>query len=285
MLWLALLAFSDWGAVERHIVAGRYREALAQLELERERPAAWHVLASKAYDGLNDPARAVAEAEAALQLDPRNEPAHVQLGYIFLSRNTPMAAVEIFADAERIFPQSLVVRLGKGLALKELQRHDEAEKTLKACWPHPVAFDALATVFVQRGKFDEAKDLAMRFIHGNPEDYRGYYFLAAAKDGLRETGAREAARQSLARKADFAASHALLGKIQLREGDLEGAAASLEQAIRRRPDLVQAHLHLAQTYRKLGRGTDASREFAIVRELHKKEAQPKPSLRYHRGRN
>jgi tetratricopeptide (TPR) repeat protein len=285
VLWLALLAFADWGAIERHIRAGRYGDALAQLQLEQERPAAWHVLASKAYDGLNDPARAVAEAESALQLDPRNEAAHVQLGYIFLSRNTPIAAVEIFTAAEQIFPHSLVVRLGKGLALKELQRYDEAEKTLEACWPHPLAFDALATVLIHRGRFEQAKNLAARFIHANAEDYRGYYFFAAAKDALRETDAREAVRQSLARKPDFAASHALLGKIQLREGELEAAIASFEQAIRYRPDLVQAHLQLAQTYRKLGREADASREFAIVRELNQKEAQPKPSLRYRRGRN
>jgi tetratricopeptide (TPR) repeat protein len=281
--WLALLAFADWSAIERQISAARYREALARLETENTRSAAWHVLASKAYDGLNDPARAVAEAEAALQIDSRHEAAHVQLGYIFLSRNTPLAAVEIFTEAEQMFPESTVVRLGKGLALKELQRYDEAEKTLGACWPHPLAFDALATVLVRRGKFGEAKDFAARFIQAQPGDYRGYYFLAAAKDGLQEKDAKEAVKQSLARKADFAASHALLGKIQLRDGELQAAAASLEQAIRYRPDLVQAHLQLGQTYRRLGRDDDAAREFAIVRQLNEKEAQPKPSLRYHRG--
>ena len=283
MWWLALLAFVDWGAIERQIAARRYREALVQLEQQRERAPQWHVLASKAYDGLNEPARAVAEAEAALQLDPRNEAAHVQLGYIFLSRNTPQAAVEIFTEAEQMFPQSQVVRLGRGLALKELQRYDEAEKTLAACWPHPLAFDALATVLVLRAKFEEAKELAARFIRARPDDYRGYYFLGAAKDGLREDGVRDAVAHSLARKPDFAASHALLGKIQLREGELQAAAASLEQAIRYRPDLAQAHLQLAQAYRKLGRAEEASREFAIVSELKNKEAQPKPSLRYHRG--
>jgi tetratricopeptide (TPR) repeat protein len=281
--WLTLLAFADWITIERHVTAGRYREALAQLELEQERSPAWHVLASKVYDGLNDPARAVAEAESALRIDPRSEAAHVQLGYIFLSRNTPAAAMDIFTDAEQIFTQSLVLRMGKGLALKELQRYDDAEKTLAACFPHPVAFDALATLLVQRGKFVEARDLAARFIEANPKDYRGYYYLAAARDGLREKDARGAVRQSLSYKSDFAASHALLGKIQLREGELEAAAASFKQAIQYRPDLVQAHLQLAQTYRKLGREADAEHEFAIVRELREREAQPKPSLRYHRG--
>jgi tetratricopeptide (TPR) repeat protein len=212
------------------------------------------------------------------------EAAHVQLGYIFLSRNTPLAAVDIFTNAEQLFPQSLVVRLGKGLALKELQRYDEAEKALALCWPHPIAFDALATVLVQRGKFDEAKALATRFIHASRDDYRGYYYLAAAKDGLREKDARDAVQQSLERKPDFAASHALLGKIQLRDGELQAAAASYEQAIRNRPDLIQAHLQLAQTYRKLGRTADAKQEFTVVRELREKEAQPKPSLRYGRGK-
>jgi tetratricopeptide (TPR) repeat protein len=194
-----------------------------------------------------------------------------------------MAAVQIFSDAERMFPRSVVVRLGRGLALKELQRYDEAEKTLADCWPHPLAFDALATVLVQRKNFADAKNWSTKFIETNPEDYRGYYFLAAAKDGLEEKDARQVLRQSLARKPDFAASHALLGKILLQGGEVEAAAASFEQAIRYRPDLKQAHLQLAQAYRKLGRETDAKREFGIVRQLTEKEARPKPSLKWHRG--
>lgn len=283
MLWLLLLAVADWGPIERSVSEGRFREALAQLERVSERPAAWHVLASKAHDGLNDPARAVMEAEAAIAQEPGSEAAHVQLGFIFLSRNTPQAAVEIFTDAERQFPNSLVVRLGKGLAQKELRLYDEAEATLSRCWPHPLAFDALATVLVQGAKFEETKALSARFIQANPRDYRGYYFLASAKEGLREEGASEAVAQSLARKGDFAAAHALLGKLQLAAGADADAAVSLEKAVRYRPDLVQAHLLLVRAYRKLGREEDAKREFAMVTELNKQEARQKPSLLYHRG--
>jgi tetratricopeptide (TPR) repeat protein len=281
--WLALLAFADLAPVHELVASGRYGDALARLEEMKERSAPWHVLASKAHDGLNDPARAVAEAEAALAIDPRHEPAHLQLGFIFLSRNTPAAAAEVFTEAARQFPESLPIRLGEGLALKDLQRYDEAEAVLVRCWPHPLAVDALATVYIHRAKFGEAKSLAERFVEANPSDYRGYYYLASAKDGLQEPDALAWAGQSLARKSDFAAAHALAGKIRLRTGEMQAAVESLETAIRHRPDLTQAHLHLAQAYRKLGREKDAAREFATVRELKAKEARPKPSLRYHRG--
>ncbi|MEZ5401677.1 MAG: tetratricopeptide repeat protein [Bryobacteraceae bacterium] len=283
MWWLVLIAFADLGSVQSLVNAGRYREAVERLDAEPSRSPAWHVLASKAWDGLNDPAKAVAEAEAALEVDPRYEPAHVQLGFVFLSRNTPAAAVDVFTDAARMFPESLPVRLGHGLALKELQRYDEAERALAACWPHPLAVDALATVYLIRSKFPEAKALAARFVEANPSDYRGYYFLAAAKDGLQEADALQWAQRSLERKDDFAAAHALAGKIHLRTGNAAAAAAAFERAIRYRPDLTQAHLQLAQAYRKLGREGDAAREFAIVRDLKEKEARPKPSLLYHRG--
>src|SRR5712691_4401210 len=106
MWWLALLAFADWSAVEKMLAAGQYRAALADLEQVKDHPAAWHVLASKAYDGLNDPAQAVQEAEAALALEPGSETAHLQLAGIFLSRNTPAAALDIFTEAQQLFPHS-----------------------------------------------------------------------------------------------------------------------------------------------------------------------------------
>ena len=129
MWWLALLAFADWSAIERQVTAGRYREALAQLELERERPARWHVLASKAYDGLNDPARAVAEAEAALQHRSAQR-SGARAAWIYFPQ--PEHARSRCGDLHRRGAAfSAVARraAGKGLALKELQRYDEAEKT------------------------------------------------------------------------------------------------------------------------------------------------------------
>jgi tetratricopeptide (TPR) repeat protein len=293
-LWLALLVVAapeaDFPAIERLIAAGNYRQALAILENTQPVNAKWHLLASKVFDGLNDPARAVQEAEKALDLEPGNESHHLQLAQIFLTRNTPLPAYEILTEAQQLFSDSLLIRLGKSLALKELQRYEEAEKELAECLRRKpdfgLAFEALATVYLHTIKFGDADQLAGRYITDNPADFRGYYYRAAARHGLmlesKET--ENLVRHAIRLKPDFAASHALLGKILLESGRTEDAVAALKQAIGLRPDHSPAHYHLANAYRMLGRHAEAAREFEVVRDLKEKERQPVLSLRYHRGK-
>lgn len=290
VLFFAAAAEGDFRAVEKLLAAGNYRQALTELEKISPPTARWHSLASRVYDGLDDPARAVAQAQAALELDPNNESHHLQLAQVFLARNTPQPAYEILSEAQPLFPDSLLIRLGKGLALKELQRYEEAEKELLECLRRNPSFglalDTLGTVYVHTKRYEDAARAAERYLKDNPQDFRGYYYLAAGRDGLKldpkET--EKILRQAIQLKPDFAASHALLGKVLLEDGRTAEAAAALEQATRLRPDYSPAHYHLATAYRRLGRRQDAAREFQIVSELKEKERQPVPALRYHRGK-
>lgn len=283
MFLVLLFAFIDWTAVEQLVAQGRYAEAQTQLNQLPSGTLRWHLLSSRISDGLGDPAAAVQQAEQALALDPRSEAAHVQLGTIFLSHHTPEAALDVFSEARQILPASLLIRLGRGLALQELQRWDEAESDLTGCLPHPLAFDALATILLQRGRFPELVELAGRFRQSAPRDHRPWYFLAAAKEAQDLPGVEADLRQSLSRNPRFAASHALLGKWLLKQGRAAEAVSPLEQATQLRPDLVQAHLHLAQALQKLNRREDASRAFETVRQLKEKEKAPRQKLLFHRG--
>ncbi|MBI3471841.1 MAG: tetratricopeptide repeat protein [Candidatus Solibacter usitatus] len=290
-MWLllaALLAAPPEDSLDKLIAAGQYREALDLLAKAPASPRS-HLLASKAYDGLNDPARAVQEAEAGLALDPRQEALHIQLGQIFLGRNTPQAALEVFTDAITLLPDSLLLRLGKGLALKDLARYEEAETELRDCLRRqpdfPLAFDALATVYLHSKRFEDLQHAAGEYRDRHAKDYRGSYFLAAALDGLRQDPARieSLLAESIRLNPGFAAAHALRGKVKLQSGDAAAAIPPLEEAIRLRPDYPPAALHLAQAYQKAGRDADAARAFERVRELKERERAPKPALRYHRG--
>ena len=274
---------------EQAVARGEYRLALEQLSASTPRDARWHFLASRAWDGLNEPAKAVAEAEEALRIQPENPVYHVHLAQIFLSRNTPKAALEILTEAEALFPNSYIVRLGRGLALKEVQVWDEAERTLKWCLSQQpgsaLAFDALATVYLHLSRFNDARTIAVEFLKHNAADYRGYYFLAAAQEG--ELSAPQETlkllAESMRRNPSFAAAHALAGKVLLRQGQAAEAVKALRKAVDLRPDLVQAHLHLARALRQIGDEPAAAKEFETVRKLKAKEQEPVPTLLYHRG--
>src|ERR1041385_7684418 len=93
-----------------------------------------HLLASQTYEVLKDPAKAVSEAQEEIQANPKNPAGYLQLGQIFLEYNTPQPAVEIYSKALQLVPDSLPAHLGEGLALKGIQRFDEAEKELSLCF-------------------------------------------------------------------------------------------------------------------------------------------------------
>jgi len=214
--------------------------------------------------------------------------AYIQLAQIFLAHNTPAPALEIFSEALRIAPDTLLARVGRGLALKELQRFEEAEKELTACLIRDprlaVAFDALAALYLQTSESGKLSRLSTGYIQTNPSDYRGYYYLAAAREREKENSQKveQLLRQSLRLNPNFAASHALLGKLLTGENRLEEAALELGQAIKLRPDYPPAHLYLGNVYHKLGRAADAAREFQLLRELNEKQ-QSRPTLVYRRG--
>lgn len=274
--------------IEQLIASGQFQEALRRTEglpLTVQR----HLLASKSHDGLGDAARAVAEAEKALALDPRNEAAHLQLGQIFLSNNTPQAALEVFTDALALHPYSFLLRTGRGLALKDLNLYDEAIAELKKCLEakpgFAICFDGLATSYLNARRFDELAAAAAEQEKINPADYRSPYFAAAARNA---TGgpAKETMtllQSSTKRNPRFAASHALLGRVLIQEGDIAGAISALETAVRLRPDYAPALLNLAQAYKKAGREQDAAHVFDRLRAANEKERAGKPALIYHRG--
>ena len=126
--------------------------------------------------------------------------------------------------------------------------------------------------------------MAERYQQTNPSDYRGYYYLAAAREHEEEQRpvAEALLRKAIGLNPDFAASHTLLGKLLVRDDRASEAVLDLERAVQLRPGYQPAHLYLGNAYRKLGRRADADREFQKLRELNDKEGA-EPRLRYHRG--
>ena len=247
-----------------------------------------HLRASQVYQASGDPAKAVSEAQAEISGSPANLDGYLQLGQIFLDYNTPQPAVEIFSIALRIAPDSLIAHLGKGLALKGIQRFDLAEKELSLCLERnpqmTVAFDGLAGLYIEAGQYQDLASLARKYLQTNPSDYRSYYYLATAQEHEMEDGkaTETLLRKSIDLNPGFAASYALLGKLLLHADRAAEAVPLLERAIQLRPDYPPAHMYLANAYKKLGKEAESAREFQRLRDLNERESA-KPSLLYHRG--
>src|SRR5438876_3608958 len=139
-------------------------------------------------------------------------------------------------------------------------------------------------MYVQMSESEKLVALSRQYLANNPSDYRGYYYLAAAKEHAKKDPQETETllRRSIQLNPDFAASHALLGKLLTQENRLEEAIQQLEHAVQLRPDYPPGRLYLGNAYRKSGREVEASREFQIVRELNEKQ-NSRPSLLYHRG--
>lgn len=275
----------DFGVVESMLSARRYAEAIELLETYPVESPQRHFLAARALDALDQPARAAAEAQAAVDLDPSNQAYWLQLGQLFLTQNNAAAAAEIFAEALELFPSSAVLHLGAGLSLNQQRLYGQAEPHFRTCLNSDpgmgLALDGIIETFLQRLEFDNASAAAERFIEANPSQYRGYYYFAVVKDKIRAPPdeIEKLLLATLERDGQFAPAHALLGKTLLAMGRKQEAILSLEGAVRLRPDYLLGHLYLARAYRAVGRMEEAKRETAIVQELNLKSEEPVPSLR------
>ncbi len=215
---------------------------------------------------------------------------HLQLAQIFLARNTPQPAFEILSEAKRLFPDSLLIRLGRGLAAKQLGRSNEAAVDLLEClrrkpdWAF--AFDALGGVYLQSSRFTELERVAGEYHQRNPEDFHGWYYLAAARAGagLEDAETENLARRSILLNAGFAPSRSLLGKILAGSGRIREAIDELEYAVKLRPGDATLRMRLAYVYQEAGQVENAKHQFEMGLELQKKEQESVPVLIYHRGK-
>ena len=285
----AILAAQDLSVAEALLAKGELSQALAFLEENQTDSARWHFLASKVLDDLDQPTRAAEEAQTAVELAPGNAGYRLHLGQIFLTRNNPAAAHQIYSEALERFPDNVYLRLGKGLALTKLRLYEEAQVEFETCLGQlpslGLALDGLMEAHLQQVKYDDALKAAEEYRQRNPRDFRGYYHLAVATEKLDSDpeALERLLRQALDLNGRFAPAHALLGKTLLQLGRNQEAILALEAAVRLRPDYLLGHLHLARAYRKVERLEDARREAEIVKELERRQQDPVPSLRRKTG--
>jgi tetratricopeptide (TPR) repeat protein len=221
----------------------------------------------------------VAALEGAVAADPEDAASWRALGSAYVRRATEVGDPSFYELAERSLqraeslapgdPGLLVVRGTLALALHQF---DEALRLGTAATSAlPANADALGVLVdaqVELGRYDEATDTLQQMLDARPglpalartsylRELRGD--LASAEEAM-----RAAVVAGTSSTFDVATVTALLGDVQRAGGDLPGALASYEDALRLVPGLVQAELGRASV---LGARGEAEAAVEVVQRV------------------
>lgn len=224
--------------------------------------ASRHVAAARAALAAQQPQRALAEYQAALDVEPEYTDALLALGQLQLSLGQAPEALRSFIRLSELEPERGQPHFFIGLVYASQGAYERAEFEMTLALerePDPVTRFNLALAQARQRKWDAARATLAPLLAAAPDNVAAHRLLATveverhdARAALREFEAAARLRPHEAR------SYLDLGNLLAGAGEYDAARAALEQAIALSPDdPVAAQLALARADHALGRDRDA----------------------------
>lgn len=259
-------------------------EVCEQLITRGFRKAELYNLAAQAYEKGNRTKEAYGSLRTAIELDPADEVNYLDLIALCLNHNNIDLAIEIAGVGLKRLPGSDRLHLQRGVAAAMKARFDDAQQSFehaaKLAPNKGLPQVALGLVMLQNDRPAEAVGVLRRRAKAVKDDYLTLWFLGEALNrGGIEPGSPEALEATAALKRSIQLNSTLvpprilLAKLLGRAGDLPGAAAQLERALKLEPDNVSATYQLAQVMSKQGQAARAKELFAKVRKAKEDERE------------
>jgi len=244
------------------IDAAREKSLRASLDRDPGNATLHHSLADT-EEKLGNPLEAVREYQRAAELDP-SEPNLFDWGTELLLHHAPQAAMEVFAQGNRMFRRSSRMLIALGVAWQAQGANDRALQCLiEASDLNPS--DAIPYLFL--GKMQNSEivhspgylEKMERFVQLQPENALADYYYATSlwKRANDSPNAQTAAQvESLLNKAvhldpKLGVAYLQLGILYAAREDLPKAIAAYQRASDLSPELEEPHYRLAQAYRRM----------------------------------
>lgn len=260
------------------------------------------ILLATVLTGLGRKDDAEVQWKAALQIDPASTDALDGLATLLTDGGSPMVAVELLKPAKR--DEDLNIDLAR--AYGQAGMLDEAEATVKdalAADPSSLRLtNALATVYVNQHRYQDAAAVLHDFVQQHPDDLDAQVFYLKAlvlnsnrdearplakkllaamphnfdvllQNGMleREAGnyaaARDHLREAVVLQPQSYDCRYNLGAALAQLSDAAGAKEQLEKAIALDPSQVQAHFQLGLVLRTLGDTQGAHEQMKVYQQL------------------
>ena len=271
------VAYTDVGNYEHARM--NVRTLLAQHE-----KAELHHLLGDIEEKMGNPLEAVREYQQATELNT-SEPNLFDWGTELLIHRAVEPAIEVFTKGNRLFPGSVRMLVGLGVAWYGAGSYDQAVKRvcqasdLNPVDPNPYLFLGK----MQDVETTQSQALASRlrrFVQLQPENaLANYYYAISLRKKRNGPYATEELAQveSLLEKAvhldpKLGLAYLQLGVLYSDRKDFSSAISAYQQAIKASPQLEEPHYRLAQAYSRIGERSKAHEELQIYDQISKKSA-------------
>jgi len=267
------------------IRAERYYESIDlfhELVKEGYDCAELYNLVSEAYLKSGDLKRAYDSLRSATKLDPTAEENYVDLAALCLDDEAYDLGLEVLDVGLHYVPNSYRLYVQRGFMLVMRGRMQDAEKQFQlasALAPNKsLPYIALGEVWMQIGEAQKAADLLRTKSQTPGADFLIPYVFAEAliRSGV-DAGtpsveeAIHALERSIELNSKYPHSHAELGKLLLKQGEIDRAIPELNLATKLDPEDSGSFYQLGQAYRKKGEKSKADEMLARVAQLHSPE--------------
>ncbi len=249
--------------------------------IRREDSAELHNLLGRVEEALGNPALAVKEFQLAAKMEP-SEKNIFDWGNELLLHDRIEPATEVLKRGVALYPNSLPMYVGLGIALYSANSYDAAIEALCRASdldpsdPRPYIF--LGKMYaVPIAHADEVAKRMNRFMETNPHNALAFFYGALSVwKGSRsgEQGPDAARVEALFRKSitldpRLADAHLQLGILYYDQHRDQEAIQELQAATRLNSRSPDAHYRLAQAYLRTGEKKRAEEEVKLYEKLHR----------------
>ncbi|MGH9704927.1 MAG: tetratricopeptide repeat protein [Candidatus Acidiferrales bacterium] len=251
-------------------------------QLARDDRADLHETLADIEERDGHPLEAVREYQKAAEMEPK-EAYFFAWGAELLLHRAPEPAVEVFAKGNHLFPGSVRMMQGLGVAYYARGSYEQAiDQLLQACDLDPA--DPNSYTFLAKIQSTEKVEIPgwtvrlKKLIGLQPENALAYYYYAVAlfKQSKQERNFEQV--ESLLREAikldpRLGEAYLQLGILNAERKEFPPAIAYFQKAIETTSLPEEAHFRLAQVYRQTGETQKSREEIELYEQISRQKAK------------
>ena len=203
---------------------------------------------------------AINAVKKALEIDPDFAQAYNKLGDYYIKKGKTKEAAEVYKKSLELDPDNENSHFDYGCTMAALGNYDlaleELSIALKKAPEHYEIYSRVASIFFKLGKYEEARDNALKAYEADKEDVYATYVLACAYQKLDKPKNAENLffniidryRNLTNKKQRFAEGHYYMGKSYFFMGNINLAVENLKKAVEYDTEDVDYHFSFGMMY-------------------------------------